>query len=140
MSSPRLDDLDVSTRFERLVAAPADRAREAREPRRGPPLDDVAGEPFAAAEIRRVEELRLSAVELAIDLDLRRGPPPRGPSANSSGSCSRSRCGRHLHRQRMLALYRSGRQADALEAYRHARATLVERMGVEPALELVQAP
>src|SRR6185503_4694144 len=41
-----------------------------------------------------------------------------------------------LHAQRMLALYRSGRQADALEAYRQARTALVERMGVEPGPEL----
>ena len=41
-----------------------------------------------------------------------------------------------LHAQRMLALYRSGRQAEALEAYRDARAALVEQIGVEPGAEL----
>ena len=42
----------------------------------------------------------------------------------------------HLHAQRMLALYRSGRQAEALEAYRDARSALVEQIGVEPGAEL----
>ena len=57
--------------FERLVAQAA--PREALALWRGPPLDDVADEPFAAAEIRRLEELRLAAVELAIENDLARG-------------------------------------------------------------------
>ena len=52
--------------------------REALALWRGPPLDDVAGEPFAAAEIRRLEELRLAALEQAIDARPRRRPPPRG--------------------------------------------------------------
>ena len=128
----RLDDLDV-TRFERLVAAR--RPREGLALWRGPPLDDVAGEPFAAAEIRRLEELRLSAVELAIDLDLAAGRH-REVVGELERLVLEEPLRETLHRQRMLALYRSGRQADALEAYRHARATLVERMGVEPGPEL----
>ena len=60
-------DVDV-LRFERLVADGA--AREALSLWRGPPLADVADEPFAAGEIRRLEELRLTAVEQAIDADL----------------------------------------------------------------------
>ena len=70
----------------------AGRPREALALWRGPPLDDVAGEPFAAAEIRRLEELRLAAVELAIDARPGRRPAPRGASASSSGWWSRSRC------------------------------------------------
>src|SRR5215207_1196757 len=58
-------------RFERLVASGA--ARDALALWRGPPLDDVADEPFAGAEIRRLEELRLGALELAIDRDLEEG-------------------------------------------------------------------
>jgi hypothetical protein len=65
-------DLDVR-RFERLVAA--GRPRDALALSRGPPLDDVAAEPFAPLEIRRLEELRLAAVEQAIGQDLR--PPGR---------------------------------------------------------------
>ena len=95
---------------------------------RGPPLDDVAGEPFAAAEIRRLEELRLAAVELAIEHDL-----AAGRHRECVGELERlvleEPLRETLHAQRMLALYRSGRQADALEAYRHARTVLVEARG-----------
>src|ERR687897_900930 len=58
-------------RFERLLAMGA--AREALALWRGPALDDVAHEPFAGAEIRRLEELRLAALELAIEHDLKQG-------------------------------------------------------------------
>jgi WD40 repeat protein/DNA-binding SARP family transcriptional activator len=123
----RLDDLDV-TRFERLVAAR--RAREALALWRGPPLDDVA-EPFAAAEIRRLEELRLTATELAIEIDLAAGRH-REVVGELERLVLEEPLRETLHHQRMLALYRSGRQADALEAYRQARAVLVERLGIEP--------
>ena len=126
------EDLDV-TRFERLVAT--GHPREALALWRGPPLDDVAGEPFAAAEIGRLEELRLAAIELAIDHDL-----AAGRHRQCVGELERlvfeQPLREGLHAQRMLALYRSGRQADALEAYRHARAVLVEASGVEPGPEL----
>ena len=126
------EDLDVS-RFQRLVAA--GRPREGLALWRGPPLDDVAGEPFAAAEINRLEELRLAAVELAIEHDL-----AAGRHRECVGELERlvleEPLRERLHAHRMLALYRSGRQADALEAYRHARAVLVEASGVEPGTEL----
>ena len=64
------DAVDAA-RFERLVAGGL--PREALALWRGPPLDDVAGEPFAAAEIRRLEELRLATLELAIERDLDAG-------------------------------------------------------------------
>jgi DNA-binding SARP family transcriptional activator len=57
--------------FERLVAAGA--VREALALWRGPPLDDVGDEPFAGVEIRRLEELRLAALEVAIERDLGAG-------------------------------------------------------------------
>ena len=69
-------------------------------------------------------------------------PGPRGRAAPRGAAASSSRCWpeeplrERLHGQRMLALYRSGRQADALEAYRQARATLVEPIGVEPGPDL----
>src|SRR5919106_2560721 len=100
------DHVDAA-RFERLLAQGA--AREALRLWRGAALADVAKEPFAAPEIRRVEELHTAALE-----------PLR----------------ERLHAQRMLALYRSGRQAEALEAYRQARAALVEEIGVEPGPDL----
>src|SRR3954447_24566016 len=64
------DAVDTA-RFARLVATGA--PREALALWRGPPLDDVADEPFAGAEIRRLEELRLAALELAIEQDLEAG-------------------------------------------------------------------
>jgi DNA-binding SARP family transcriptional activator/WD40 repeat protein len=128
----RPDDLDVS-RFERLMAG--GRPREALALWRGPPLDDVAGEPFAAAEVRRLEELRLSAVELAIDRDLAAGRH-RDVVGELERLVIEEPLRERLHEQRMLALYGSGRQAEALEAYRQARTALAEHAGVEPGPEL----
>ena len=131
-------------RLERLVSEasraaaakrPASAAREALALFRGDPLADVADEPFADAEIRRLEELRLAAAELAIDADLAAGRHHElvgEIDALLADNPLRER----LHAQRMLALYRCGRQAEALDAYRHARATLVEEIGIEPSAEL----
>ena len=124
--------LDVA-RFERLVgrAAPARGARLWR----GEPLADLADEPFAAAEIRRLEDLRLRARELAIEEDLAAGRHAEISASSRLWSPS-TLCTSSFHGQRMLALYRCGRQADALEAYREARRTLVEQLGIEPGPEL----
>ncbi len=130
----RLSDGEIDAiRFEKLVAQA--RGREALALWRGEPLADLADEPFAAGEIRRLEELRLRAAELAIDADL-----DAGRHADVIGELDaliadhplRER----LRAQRMLALYRCGRQAEALGAYRDARAVLVEEVGVEPGAEL----
>ena len=120
-------------RFERLLAQGA--AREALRLWRGPALADVADEPFAAAEIRRLEELRASALEVAIDQDLDAGRH-REVLPELEALLAQEPLRERLHAQRMLALYRSGRQAEALKAYREARATLVEQIGVEPGPEL----
>src|SRR6185503_17885290 len=131
-------------RLERLVAE-ASRAADAKQPDgaarealalfRGEPLADVAHEPFAGPEIRRLEELRLTAAELAIDAELVAGHDQELISeidALLADNPLRER----LHAQRMLALYRCGRQAEALDAYRQARRTLVEEIGIEPTPEL----
>jgi WD40 repeat protein/DNA-binding SARP family transcriptional activator len=120
-------------RFERLIAEC--RPREALALWRGAPLADVADEPFAAAEIRRLEELRLTAIEQAIDGDLVAGRH-REVVGELEGLVAQEPLRERLHAQRMLALYRSGRQAEALEAYREARRVLVEAIGVEPGPEL----
>jgi WD40 repeat protein/DNA-binding SARP family transcriptional activator len=120
-------------RVERLLAHGA--AREALRLWRGPALADVAEEPFAAAEIRRLEELRASALEVAIDHDLDAGRH-REVLPELEALLAQEPLRERLHAQRMLALYRSGRQADALEAYRGARAMLVEQIGVEPGPDL----
>jgi DNA-binding SARP family transcriptional activator len=130
-------------RFEQLVAearraAPESAARKLREALalwRGPALADLAYEPFVQAEIARLEELRLAAVEQRIDADL-----AAGRHAELVGELE-SLAARHPLRERlrsqlMLALYRSARQAEALDAYRAARRELAEELGLEPSEEL----
>ena len=111
------------------------RPREALALWRGEALADVADEPFAAAEIRRLDELRLRAPEM------RSTPISRaGRQAEVIGELDALVAAHplreRLHGQRMLALYRAGRQSEALAAYRDARAELVEQIGVEPGAEL----
>ncbi|HEY7621757.1 MAG TPA: BTAD domain-containing putative transcriptional regulator, partial [Solirubrobacteraceae bacterium] len=120
-------------RFEALVAD--DLPREALALWRGAPLADVAGEPFADTEIRRLEQLHVTALENAIDHDLAAGRH-REVLAELEALVAREPLRERLQGQRMLALYRSGHQAQALQAYRDARAALVEQIGVEPGPEL----
>lgn len=98
---------------------------------RGPALAEFTYEPFAQAEIAALEELRLSALEGRIDADL-----ALGRHGSLVGELERlvARCPlrERLRGQLMLALYRSGRQAEALEAYRAAREGLLEELGIEP--------
>jgi ABC-type transport system substrate-binding protein/DNA-binding SARP family transcriptional activator len=122
-----------AVRFERLVEE--SRAREALGLWRGDALADVAAEPFAAAEIRRLDELRLCAAETAIDVDLAAGRHAE-VIGELEALVAEEPLREHLHAQRMLALYRSGRQSEALAAYRDARAELIEQIGVEPGGEL----
>ena len=109
--------------------------REALELWRGPPLAELASAPFAPAEIARLEEQHLAAVEVRVEADL-----AAGRHAELVGELqqltSRHSWRERLHAQLMLALYRSGRQADALAAYRDAREVLVEQLGIEPGAEL----
>jgi peptide/nickel transport system substrate-binding protein len=120
-------------RFEQLLEE--SRGREALALWRGDALADVADEPFAAAEIRRLDELRLQAAEMAIDADLEAGRHV-DVIGELEGLVAAAPLREHLHAQRMLALYRAGRQSEALAAYREARAGLVEQIGVEPGAEL----
>ncbi len=134
------DQVDAC-RLERLVADAArgagngNSARAALALFRGDPLADIADEPFATDEIRRLEELRLTAAELAIDADLAVGRHQE-LVGEIDGLLAANPLRERLHAQRMLALYRCGRQAEALEAYRQARETLVEEIGIEPSAEL----
>ena len=128
-----LDGEVDATRVERLLGE--SRAREALALWRGEPLADLADEPFAAASIRRLEELRLRATEMAIDADLEAGR--HGELIGElEALVSANPLSERLHAQRMLALYHAGRQSEALDAYRAARATLVEEIGVEPGADL----
>jgi YVTN family beta-propeller protein len=119
--------------FERLLEQ--SRAREALALWRGQALADVADEPFAAAEIRRLDELRMRAVEQAIDADLAAGRHTE-VIGELEALTEEHPLRERLHAQRMLALYRAGRQAEALNAYREARSALVEQIGVEPGADL----
>ena len=129
-------------RAERLIAEARQRptgtrnaAREALVLFNGGPLADLADEPFAIPEIHRLEELRAMAAELAIEADLEAGRHTElVPELERLLAANPLR--ERLHAQRMLALYRCGRQAEALEAYRDARKTLVDEIGVEPSAEL----
>jgi DNA-binding SARP family transcriptional activator len=130
-------------RFERLLgegsraleegsaAEAADRLREALALWRGRPLADVSDEPALQAEVARLEELRLVALERRVEADL-----ALGRHAELVGELD-ALVGAHPLRERpcaqlMLALYRSGRQVEALETYRRTRQTLVEELGLEP--------
>ncbi len=136
------DELDLY-RFERLVtqadgAEPAEAAAKLREALglwRGAPLADLSDASFAQPAIRRLEELRLAALEKRIEADLELGRP-----ADLAGELemlvAEHPLREHLHAQLMLALYRCGRQADALAAYQNARRVLVEQLAVEPSAPL----
>ena len=102
---------------------------------RGPPLADLASEPFAQGEVARLEELHLAALEERIEADLALGRHAElVPELETLVRANPLR--ERLRAQLMLALYRSGRQAEALETYRQARMTLVEEVGLEPGRRL----
>ncbi len=85
----------------------------------------MAGEPFAAPEIRRLEQLRLTAAELAIEGDLAAGRA-KEVLPELERLVEQHPLRERLHAHRMLALYRSGRQAEALDAYAAARRRRVD--------------
>jgi WD40 repeat protein/DNA-binding SARP family transcriptional activator len=139
-------ELDLD-QFERLVAAgreslaagdqaaAAKSLREALDLWQGHPLADLEFEPFTRVEVERLEELRLAAVEERIDAELALGRQLLlVPELEALGA-------EHPYRERfraqlMLALYRSGRQAEGLEVYRQTRALLNDELGLEPGIEL----
>jgi len=98
---------------------------------RGPPLDDLAFFPFARTEIDRLNEMRLAALEERIQADLASGR--HGELAAEIQVLAAAHPLRESFRgQLMLALYRGGRQADALEVYRETRRYLADELGVDP--------
>jgi ABC-type transport system substrate-binding protein/DNA-binding SARP family transcriptional activator/streptogramin lyase len=116
-------------------ATASERLGEALALWRGPPLADFAYESFAQDEIRRLEDLRLGALEDRIEADLALGRHEDVlPELEALVASHPLR--ERLQGQLLVALYRCGRQADALEAYRAARRRLVDELGVEPAPEL----
>ena len=131
----RLERLVSEQRRAAAAGQPTSAARQALALFRGEPLADLVDEPFAAAEIRRLVELRTTARELAIDADLAAGRHEQIVGEIES-LLAENPLRERLYAQQMIALYRGGRQAEALEAYRNARRTLVEEIGIEPGPEL----
>src|ERR671931_806185 len=104
---------------------------------RGPALADLALEPFAQTEAARLEELRLAVLEDRIEADLALGR--HGPLvAELEHLIVQNPFRERLRAQLMLALYRSGRQAEALAVYQRTRRTLVDELGIEPGESLRQ--
>jgi YVTN family beta-propeller protein len=102
---------------------------------RGPPLDDLAFFPFAQPEVRRLEELRLSALQDRIDAELESGRD--GDLIGELSVLAKEHpFVERFHGQLMLALYRAGRQAEALDVYQRLRRTLVDELGIEPGRSL----
>jgi DNA-binding SARP family transcriptional activator len=98
---------------------------------RGAPLADLAYESFAQTAIERLEEIRLAALEQRIEAELALGR--HGELVGELEQLVFEHPLRERFRgQLMLALYRSGRQAEALEVYRKTRAALVDEFGIEP--------
>jgi DNA-binding SARP family transcriptional activator/ABC-type branched-subunit amino acid transport system substrate-binding protein len=141
------DDSVDAARFERLL----DRGTELRatgEPKaaaevltealtlwRGPALADFTYEPWAQPDIARLADLRLAALEERIDADLEVGRHAT-LVGELTGLVERNPGRERLLGQLMLALYRSGRQTEALDAYREQRRRLDEELGLEPSVAL----
>jgi DNA-binding SARP family transcriptional activator len=141
------DGIDA-VRFERLArqgrselaTSPSDATRTLRAALdlwRGEALADFTFEPFAQADITRLTELRLSALEDRIGADLSLGDH-RALTSELAQLTNEHPLRERLAGQYMVALYRSGRQAEALRAYRRLRETLVEQLGIEPNPTLVR--
>ena len=102
---------------------------------RGPPLLEVADEPFAEAEIARLEALHLHVLETAMEVEL-----ALGHHGDILAELGKLVTGHPMHErfwsQLMLAQYRTGRQGDALQSYQVVRQLLSERLGVDPGAAL----
>ena len=127
---------DAATALERSDAATAvDLLSRALDLGRGSPLADLAYESFAQLPIARLEELRLAAVEQRLEAELELGHHARLLAELET------LVREHPLRERprallMLALYRAGRQADALDVYRTTRNSLADEYGIEPSASL----
>ncbi|MGB9358508.1 MAG: extracellular solute-binding protein [Acidimicrobiia bacterium] len=139
------EELDAD-RFESLVlvsrsiadtdpAGALDAVREALALWRGPALADLRDEEAIGARALRYDERRMSAIEVEIDLQLAAGMH-ESVISQVEACLSEDPYRERLWGQLMLALYRSGRQADALKAFGRARQRLVGDLGIDPSIEL----
>jgi DNA-binding SARP family transcriptional activator/tetratricopeptide (TPR) repeat protein len=139
-------ELDV-TRFEELAGSACTAAREGSWGRvsadasaalalwRGDPLADVESDALAAREVPRLAEIRLQVVEARLEAELYLGGHSEViPDLQRLTNDHPLR--EHLHGLLMLALYRVGRQAEALAVYREARRVLIDELGTEPGTRL----
>ena len=139
-------ELDLE-RFEWLVAegrealaagdasGAAESLRAAEEIWTGRPLADIEFEAFTRIDAERLEELRLEAVEARIDAELALGRQ-LGLVAELEALVLEHPYRERFRAQLMLALYRSGRQAESLDVYRRTRELLIDELGLEPGVEL----
>jgi predicted ATPase/DNA-binding SARP family transcriptional activator len=102
---------------------------------RGRAFDDADGSERAAAEAARLEDLRASAVELLLEARLATGDHDR-VAADAEAALAEWPLRERIWGMRMLALYRAGRQAEALAAYQDVRSALAEELGLDPSPEL----
>jgi DNA-binding SARP family transcriptional activator len=135
-----LDRFRAKVETARTAQPPQERAtklREALDVWRGPPLADFSFEAFAQPHIAHLEELRLSTLEERVQADLEAGR--HGELVGElEGLVDEYPVRERLRGQYMLALYRSERQAEALQAYQDGRRILVDDLGIEPSRELQQ--
>jgi class 3 adenylate cyclase len=130
-------------RFERMTGEAhgtpprerSDKLRAALALWRGPALEDLAFEPFAQDEARRLEEARLAALEERIEADLELGLADE-LVGELEELVAEQPLRERFHGQLMRALYRAGRQADALDAFQRARKILLDELGLEPSEDL----
>jgi DNA-binding SARP family transcriptional activator/pimeloyl-ACP methyl ester carboxylesterase len=113
----------------------ADAFREALSLWRGPALAEFASEPFAQSEHARLESLRMDAVEGQLEAELELGHH-RAAAGELEALIAQHPLRERLRSQHMLALYRSGRQAEALTSYQTFRRMLSEELGIEPSASL----
>jgi DNA-binding SARP family transcriptional activator len=130
----RLERLVAEGRVQLARRRPSDCVRllsEAEGLWRGPAFSEVRDEPFARAEARRLEELRLLATETRMDAELTMGQH-EAVTGELEALTSANPMRERLWSQRILALYRCGRQAEALRVFQDLRAVLVDELGIEP--------
>ena len=138
VDAERFEALFARGRAEVSRGEPAEAAatlRQALALWRGPALAEVSRQRFAQPEIARLEDLRLACLSDRLDADLTLGRHAE-VAGELEGLVRQHPLRERLRAQHMLALYRAGRQADALEAYRSAYAALVGGLGIEPSPEL----